>query len=70
MFRKTSCIIGCDLLSRNYIINIQKIHAETYLTVYDCKLGRETYSKQKKIVAATGFSIFPSWANLQANKQK
>ena len=43
------------LLGMIYITNIQKIHAETYLTVYDCKLGRETYSKQKKIVVARLF---------------
>ena len=34
------------LLGMIYVTNIQKIHAETYLTVYDCKLGKTLLKKK------------------------
>lgn len=50
--------IGYDLWTGNYKAKTQKIPTETYLTVYnDCKLGSQTYTKQKIILVSKHFYL-------------
>ena len=42
--------------------NCTKIPLNTALTIYaDSALGRETYTNQRKLLAANGFNCFPAW---------
>lgn len=43
----------------------------TALTIYsDCNLGRETYTKQRRLLAAVGHPIFPAWRKLRTLQQE
>ena len=50
--------------------NNEKLPVDTALVVYtDCNLGRNTYTTQKRLLAASGHDIFPAWRHLRS-KQK
>ena len=41
------------------------------LVVYnDSKLGRQTYTKQKKVLGSAGCGIFPSWHHLRKKQNE
>ena len=47
-----------------------KVPVVTSLAIYnDCNLGRQTYTKQRKILSATGFKILPSWRMLREQQE-
>ena len=51
-------------------VESNSIPVESCLVLYnDCKLGRQTYTKQKKVLENAGFKILPSWRHLRV-KQK
>ena len=48
----------------------KKIPVDTALVIYtDCNLGRNTYTTQKRVLAAAAHDIFPAWGHLR-EKQK
>ena len=45
----------------------KEIPVVTALTIYcDCNLGRETCTKQRRLLKEAGFPIFPSWGKVRA----
>ena len=43
---------------------------ETALVPFiDCSLGRSTYTSQKRVLAASGFNIFPAWRHLREKQE-
>ena len=59
------------------IVNGEAVNAEvkeipliTALTIYcDCNLGKETYTKQKRLLSSVGCPIFPPWSRVRELQQ-
>ena len=49
--------------------DMKVVPIESCWVVYDCKLGRQTYTKQKKVLENAGFGILRRWDHLR-EKQK
>ena len=42
--------------------HVNELPITTATTIYlNCNLGRNTYNKQRKLLAKNGFKIFPKW---------
>ena len=58
--------IGKNIFEKKDVNLNSTIPVITALTIYsDCQLGRETYTKQRRLLAAVGHPIFPAWRNLR-----
>ena len=57
--------VGKTLFNAEHVME-KTIPVITALTIYcDCNLGRLSYTKQRRLLAAVGFPIFPPWSRLR-----
>ena len=58
-----------ETLWNNRNVEEKQVSLETSLIIYDCSLGRSTYTKQRKLLKSSGFDILPPWSKLNIERK-
>ena len=60
-----------EMLWEDDLTHSSKLPMDSTLALYtDCRLGRETYTKQKKLFEGSGLYVLPPWKNLRKKQNE